>query len=228
MRQNYIYTRSSTEGQSPELQLSDIESLHPPHDAIVIREQQSAWKDNVKRPELDHLIGLIKSRKIDTLFVWSLDRLYRNRIKLKSFLALCHSCGVKVVSYRQQWLQQIQTIPAPWNDIVYDLMLSVIGWLAEDESSLKSDRVKMAVRKKETGTYSYKGKRWGRKPFPKQTQTRVLQLHSEGKSIREIADTVQVYDNNNNGRKISKSAVHKILKESAVEKHSISNCPKND
>jgi hypothetical protein len=36
-------------------------------------------------------------------------------------------------------------------------------------------------------------------------------MHLAGKSIREIAKSVQVYDSNNNGRLISKSAVHKTI-----------------
>lgn len=213
-----IIIRTSTDAQSPELQLADILGLNPPKDSIILREQQSAWKDSVKRPELEALLSLIKEKKISCLYVWSLDRIYRNRRKLKDFLALCHGYGVQVISYRQQWLQQLQGIPSPWNDIVYDLMLSILGWLAEDESTLKSHRVKMAIRKRDGGTFSYKGNRWGRKPFPKQTIDRVMELHKEGWKIREIAEIVEVYDKDNNSRKISKSAVHKILVTYSSEK----------
>jgi DNA invertase Pin-like site-specific DNA recombinase len=99
-------------------------------------------------------------------------------------------------------------------------MINLLGWMGESESAKKSARVKMAVVKKEKGTYSYKGKKWGRKPFPKQTIDRVLDLHRQNKSIREIADLVMVYDKNNNAKKISKSGVHKIILENSREKDS--------
>jgi DNA invertase Pin-like site-specific DNA recombinase len=220
MPNDVIWERGSTPTQNPEIQYADIQSLNPSPDALVLIEQVSAWKDNVKRPQLEKLISLIKAGKVDRLFVWNLDRLYRNRKKLKDFLALAHAYGVEIFSYRQQWLQQLQSIPDPWNDIVFDLMLSIIGWLAEDESTTKSERVKMAVRKTDKGTYSHRGNRWGRKPLPKQTITRVLELHGQGKSIRQLASVVKVYDSNNNGRNISTGAVHKIITENPLQKRS--------
>ena len=82
----------------------------------------------------------------------------------------------------------------------------------------------MAVKHTAGVTVSYKGNKWGRKSLPKQTISRVLGLHGEGKSIRQIAAAVQVYDKNNNGRPISVGAVHKILAEDRAQKDSISTC----
>ncbi|MGH2643953.1 MAG: recombinase family protein, partial [Chitinophagaceae bacterium] len=181
------------------------------NNAIIFKEQNSAWKENVKRPEFEGVISMIKSRKLNSIYVWNLDRIYRNRKKLIEFLTLCRNYGTRVFSFNQQWLDSIQQMDAPFNEIIFDLMLQIIGWIAEDESTTKSKRVKMAVRVRNGHTVSYKGNKWGRKPFPRQTISRVMQYHSEGKSIRQIAKLVQVYDRCNNGRPISKSAVHKII-----------------
>lgn len=215
-----IYIRTSTDHQSPDLQLKDIYKLQPPQDAIVIKEQLSAWKENVVRPEFEGLIKQVKARKVATIYVWNIDRLYRNRKRLLEFLALCKNYGVKVFSYNQQWLESIQKMEKPWDEIMFDLMLQIVGWIAEDESKTKSNRVKMAVVKKEAGTYSYRNKKWGRKPFSQQTISKVLELHNEGKSIRSIAALVQVYDKSKNGQPISKSGVHKIIAENALKKGS--------
>lgn len=225
---NAIYIRTSTEQQTPELQLKDIYKLHPPQDAIIIKEQLSAWKENVLRPEFEKLIKQIKARQVATIYVWNIDRLYRNRRRLLEFLMLCRNYEVKVFSYNQQWLDSIQKMEKPWNEIMFDLMLQIVGWIAEDESKTKSNRVKMAVVKKESGTYSHRNKKWGRKPFSQQTVSRVLQLHEEGKSIRSIAALVQVYDKSKNGQPISKSGVHKIIAENAVKKGSKKACPLNN
>ena len=90
---------------------------------------------------------------------------------------------------------------------------------AYTESLVKSERVKMAVRKDKKGrTISYKGNKWGRKRLPKQTINRVLELHKLGYPIRSIQKNVNVYDKNRNPKPISVGAVHKIITEYSKEK----------
>ena len=211
MKNSVIYIRTSTDKQTPELQLRDISALEPPSDSIVLEETLSAWKENVVRPAFTNLRDMIKDGKVGTLYVWHLDRLFRNRKRLIEFLSLCKVRGVKICSFNQKWLDAIQKMPEPFNEAMFDFMLQILGWMAEDESKTKSERVKMSVRETEKGTFSYKGNKWGRKALPKQTENRVLELYAEGKSIRAIASQVQIYDGNKNGRPISKSAVHKII-----------------
>jgi DNA invertase Pin-like site-specific DNA recombinase len=111
-------------------------------------------------------------------------------------------------------------MPPPFDEVMYNLMLEIIGWIAEEQSSTKSIRVKLAVRKGVKGTYSHKGNKWGRKAFPKQTIDRVIKLHKDGTSIRNISSLVKVYDKNNNPRNISKSSVHKIVTDFNAPNHS--------
>jgi len=40
---------------------------------------------------------------------------------------------------------------------MHDLMLNIMGWIAQDESDKKSKRVKAAIRKENGITKSYKG-----------------------------------------------------------------------
>ena len=91
------------------------------------------------------------------------------------------------------------------------MVLNLLGWIGEEESEKKSSRVKMAVKKTSKGTFSHNGNKWGRKALPTQTVNRVLELHRQGSSIRQIASQVNIYDSNNNAKKISKSAVQQIL-----------------
>jgi len=46
-------------------------------------------------------------------------------------------------------LEEINKIPKPWNDIMFDLLLNIFGWIGEEESTKKSDRIKLSIRKKE-------------------------------------------------------------------------------
>lgn len=214
-----FYIRCSTLEQEPDLQIKDIKTICD-NPFELYKENQSAWAENVVRPVFSSIVNLIKKRKITDLYVWDLDRIYRNRKRLQEFFILCKTYDCKVHSYRQNWLEDINSIPAPFDEIVFDLLISITGWMGQDESQKKSERVKMAVKKRSNGTYSYKGNKWGRKALPKQTIDRVLEFHLQGKSIREIASLVKIYDKHNNGKQISKSAVHKILVENSVEKDS--------
>lgn len=210
------YLRTSTQEQKPDLQKRDIKSLYSGDDLIFEEEQQSAWKENAKRPVFDQIVSEIKSGKISDIYVWDIDRIYRNRLRLKDFFLLCKVKGTKIHSFNQEWLNDINSIPAPFNDIVSELLISVLGWIGEEESTKKGARVKLAiVRSKDGVTKSYKGSKWGRKCFPPQTVSRVMELNKLGKSIRDISREVKVYDRNRNERQISKSAVHKIIQENS-------------
>jgi DNA invertase Pin-like site-specific DNA recombinase len=221
MKDDIIFIRTSTIEQTPELQLGDITRAFNPSSYIILEERESAFKENSKRYEFERLKKLIASNKVNVLYVWDLDRLFRNRKRLISFLELCKNYNTKIYSYNQQWLTKLQEILPPFNEIMYEFMLQIMGWIAEEESIKKSNRVKMAVRKNTNGiTFSYKGNKWGRKTLSKQVTTKVKELKDLGLSIRQIAAQVMVYDKSNNGRNISKSAVHKILSFRQEEKDS--------
>lgn len=211
MKKKYVFIRTSTVEQTPEIQLRDIIKAFALTEYEVIEEQDSAFKENSKRIEFEKLKKFILLGSVSELYVWDLDRIFRNRKRLIEFLQLCKISGTSFYSFNQQWLQSIQNIQPPFNEIMFDLMIQVMGWLSEDESRKKSNRVKMAIRKTEKGTISYKGKKWGRKPLSKQVVNKILELHKSGCSIRQIASQVYLYDSNNNGRLISIAAVHKTI-----------------
>lgn len=214
---NIIYIRTSKEEGNPENQLASILSMLPEDQrelAVIVTEQQSAFKDDFKvRPKFAALQADIKTRLVKAIYVWDLDRIYRNRLKLKQFLELCKVYKIKVYSFRQQWLNDINNIPDPWNEIIYDLLINILGWMAEDESKKRSDRVKASTRIKKGKTYSYKGNKWGRKSLPKQTINRILEKYKEGFTVRDIAMMIKTTDKNNNQKPISKSAVHKVVQD---------------
>jgi len=212
MSKKYIFIRTSTADQEPELQLKDIVTNFELTDYEIIEEKDSAYKENSKRVEFEKLKKLMYANKVAELYVWDLDRLFRNRKRLIEFLQLCNHTKTSLFSFNQKWLQSIQNIQSPFNEIMFDLMIQIMGWLAEDESKKKSNRVKMAVVKTDgKPTVSYKGNRWGRKPLSKQVINKIWELHKSGLSIRQIASQVKIYDSQNNGRLISIAAVHKSI-----------------
>jgi DNA invertase Pin-like site-specific DNA recombinase len=215
-----VYIRTSTEEQTPELQIRDIETISG-KDYQLFQDKQSAWKDNVDRDDFERLRKDIKDKKIKELYVWDLDRLFRNRKKLIEFFTFCKIYGCKIHSFNQQWLESLNSIQEPFNEIMHSLMLQIMGWLAEDESSRKSGRVKNAVRRKEgEPTRSYKGNRWGYHAVGKNTDSQIIELHKQGKSIRDIAKEVFYWNKSNNKKLVSVGYVHKVLSNFKVNNNS--------
>ena len=206
-----IYIRTSSVEQNPKNQLKDCLSINKYGKYELIEDKQSAWKDHIERQGFNELKKSIKQKRINHLIVWDLDRIFRNRKRLIVFFEYCRLYNCKIHSFRQEWLENLNKIPEPFNEIMHSLMLQIMGWLAEEESNKKSQRVKAAVRKKDGITKSYKGNKWGRKALSKKTILEVLNLKKEGRSIREIQSRVFYWDANNNKRQISIGAVHKIL-----------------
>lgn len=216
MKETIIYIRTSTEEQNPENQLKDCLSINQYGEYELIEDKVSGWKD-IEREGFERLNKAIRNKEARHLIVWDLDRLYRNRKKLIAFFELCKMFDCKIHSFRQQWLESLNKIPEPFNEIMHSLMLQVMGWLSQEESDKKSQRVRIAVRREEGITKSYKGNKWGRKAvFNSRIIGDIQRLKAEGKSIREISKEVCYYDKNNNKKFVSPSLVHKLLKQSST------------
>ena len=197
-----IHIRTSTEEQNPQNQLKDCLFIYKEKwgKYKLFEEKQSAWKDSI-RDVFEEEKVLIKKGGIKHYICWDVDRIYRNRKRLISFFKFCKMHGCKIHSYRQQFFESLHTMPEPFNEAMFDFMLQMMGWFAEDESNKKSDRVKSAVRKRGDITISYKGNKWGRKGISKQKVSKIKELRNQGLSLREISKELD----------ISKSVVHKYL-----------------
>lgn len=215
MNNTIIYLRTSTEEQNPENQLQDCETLALKlglKNYEVFEDRVSGWKE-LERENFDKIKKAIERKSVNVLIVWDLDRLYRNRKRLIDFFELCKFYDCKIYSYRQEWLEGLNNIQSPFNEIVHNLMLQIMGWLAEEESNKKSERVKSAIKKKEGKTYSKFGRKWGRKSLSNNVKKEIIEKRNQGLSIREIAQSVWYWDRNNNRKFVSKSYVHKTLQE---------------
>jgi len=215
MKQTIIYNRVSTTEQNPTNQLKDCVAVAKRlnlNEYEVLQESKSGYKE-IEREVFNSIRKAIQQRQVKNLICWDLDRLFRNRKKLMQFFEFCKIYNCKIYSFRQEWLEGINNIQPPFNEIVHSLMLQLMGWLSEDESKKKSDRVKASVRKKNGVTYTYKGNKWGRKAISKRVIKEVLELRKQGLTIRQISSKVYYWDSQRNKKQLSKSAVHKILSE---------------
>lgn len=182
MTNTKIYLRTSTEEQNPQNQLKDCLSLYKKEwgEYEVIEEKQSAFRDKKERKKFEKLKKDIMKRRVKRLIVWDLDRIYRNRKRLIAFFALCKVYECNVFSYRQSWLNQFNKYPKPWNEILYDFMLQIMGWIAEEESNKKSERVQAAYK-------SHRGKKWGRPATHTNKKKVIIDLWKNDLSYREIS-----------------------------------------
>ena len=219
MKQTIIYLRTSTEEQNPQNQLEACQQLTRKlslQDYEVFEEKLSGWKD-IQREVFESIKKAIQKREVSSLIVWDLDRLYRNRKKLIEFFELCKIYNCKIYSVRQEWLESLNKIQEPFNDIMHSLMLQIMGWLAEEESNKKSERVKLVVKKKGDKTFSKYGNKWGRKAINSpRLKEKVKELYNQGLSFREILkhEEVYFYDKNKNRKKPSLATIHSYIKNS--------------
>lgn len=191
-----IHNRTSTEEQNPENQLKDCLSLHKEEygEYKIFEEKQSAWDERKARPIFEEELKLIKSGKIRYFICWDLDRIYRNRKKLLGFFEFCKMYKCSILSYRQTFLNEIQELKLPsgfefLKDMMINNFLQFLGWIAEDESKKKSDRVKIAVRREEgKPTKSYNGKKWGRPSVHTNKIKVILDWYNQGLSYRQIKE----------------------------------------
>ena len=200
-----IYLRTSTEEQNPENQLKDCKSFSEGlklNEFEVFQEKQSAFKDDSKREVFNNILKEIKKGKVDHIIVWDWDRLFRNRKRLKEFFEFCKIYNCNIHSFRQKFYEDFYNIPEPFNYIIQDLFINLLGWMAEDESIKKSERVKLA--------YKNRKQKWGRKPL-ENVEESIIKLHDKGLSIREITQQVYYWNKSRNKKFVSVGAVHKVI-----------------
>lgn len=194
-----LYARVSTvdKGQDPELQLEEMRqyaaargwSCHEYVDHGV-----SGSKTN--RPALDQLLTAVRSRQVDVVVVWKLDRLGRSLAHLLHLLNDFTALGVSFVS-----LREAIDLTTPTGK----LMLHLFGAFAEFERSLIQERVRAGI-----ANAKRKGKRIGRPGVASRDRDAVLDLHADEPelSIRAIARKT----------KLSASSVQRILADNRRDK----------
>ncbi len=185
-----VYARVSTtdKGQDTELQLKDLRAFAHARGWQVHEEYVDEGLSGMltTRPALDRLLTACRHRQIDVVLVWRLDRLGRSLKHLIMMLDELKSLGVAFVALHEQ----IDCTTATGQ-----LMLHLLGAFAEFERALIRERVKAGLAHART-----KGQRLGR-PRLVIDSARVKALRKDGRSIRQIAQTLH----------ISPGSVHKTL-----------------
>ena len=180
------YARTSTVDQVAgfEAQKRDLKKLGCEE---IFEEQVSSV---AQRVELDAALKFV--RKGDTLVVTKLDRLARSTQHLLKIVEDLDDKGVglRILDFGGSDLDTKS--PAG------KMMLTMFGAMAEYERSLMLERQREGIKKaQDDGRYG------GRKPVPKETISKVLELKSEGLKPPEIAKQVS----------LGRSTVYRLLKQ---------------
>ena len=189
----FVYLRVSTDdkGQDENLQLNpclDFIKQREYGGYTIFREQGSAWQRH-NRPIFDNMIERAFKEKVEHIVVWRYDRVSRRRVDFLNIWTKCSLQGIKIHSVTETFIETLNTLPKPWDEIMGRFMLEIVAWLGEEESRKKSENVKRTYQEGK-----HKGK-WGRHPKSDYDVKRILELRASGRSIGGIAKDLNMAEN---------------------------------
>lgn len=143
-------------------------------------DNESGSKGRGERKQFTKMFQDASQRKFDLLLFWALDRFTREGLqKTIYYLQQLDSCGVKFHSYREEYLNTD-------NELVKDILISVLASLAKQERRRISERTKAGLE-----TARRKGKQLGA-PDKAFLRNDITKLIAEGFSKKAIAKKLKV------------------------------------
>ncbi len=170
-----LYLRVSTADQKPDLQFDGLRAYAERADLEIVNEYLDVAVSGRKqgRPQLDALLQAARRHEFDCVLVWKFDRFARSTKHLLTALEEFDYLNIRFVSIQDQ----IDTT-SPMGKAMFTL----IGAMAELESSLISERVTAGMRAAKS-----RGKHLGRPATPTYQRKQIETLASStGLSIRKI------------------------------------------
>jgi DNA invertase Pin-like site-specific DNA recombinase len=170
-----LYLRVSTADQKPDLQYDGLRAHATQAGLEVVRDYCDVAVSGRRegRPQLNALMTAARNHEIDCVLVWKFDRFARSTRHLLTALEEFNHLGVRFASVQDQ----VDT-----DSPIGRAMFTIIGAMAELESSLISERVTASMRAAEA-----RGKHLGRPAIPKRTVTEIETLAiSTDLRIRQI------------------------------------------
>lgn len=166
-----IYVRVSTQEQSCDLQRAELLAYaHARGWTVCEVFEDRATGTNANRPMLKLLLQAVRTRKVDVVAVWKLDRFARSLKDLVVMIQDFSELGVPLVSLRDN--VDLSTTSGK-------LMLHLIGAFAEFEASLIQERTRAGLLNAKA-----RGVRLGRPRLDREGEIRALR--KTGKTYREI------------------------------------------
>ena len=174
-----IYSRVSTNGQNPEMQLREVREYCARRGWQVTGEyvDRGISGSKERRPELDRLLADCRKRYVDAVVVYRYDRFARSLRQLVNALEEFRGLGIDFVS-----LHEGVDTSTPNGRLIFGIFATI----AEFERELIRDRVRSGI-----ASARAKGKRLGR-PRADFDISNAQKLRSEGRSWRHISEALSV------------------------------------
>ena len=176
-----LYCRVSTTDQYPENQVRVLTELAQKNDAEIVATFIDKGISGVKkdRDALNQMMSAARSRRFNTLYVLSIDRLSRSVKNLIETVETLNELGITIVFQREN----IDTKSAMGN-----FFLTVLGSLAQFEREIMRERINAGIARAKS-----QGKKMGRpSKLNDGLRNAVTMLYEKGVSIRDIAKTCTV------------------------------------
>ena len=185
-----IYARVSTVDQKCEMQLRELREYCGRRDWQIAGDYVDIGWSGTKasRPELDRLMRHAVEHRFDCVVVWKLDRFGRSVLNLVESLNRLASAGVRFIA-------TTQSIDTDESNPTSKLLLYILAAVAEFEREMIRERAVAGL-----ANARHRGKQLGRRKLLFD-RDRALNLHRDGKSIREIA----------NAMKVNRGTLHRFL-----------------
>lgn len=174
-----LYVRVSTEEQDLENQLPALRKMAAQRDHQIVHEFAEKMSGTKKaRPALNAMKQAAHEGEYQVLYVWAIDRLGRTMSGIVETIQALDQVGVRVVSFQEPWLD----MPSA----VRPLLLSIFGWVAEQERTRLVERTNAGLDRARA-----QGKKLGRKPKNLDLDE-VLRMRKALMSWEEIGITLNV------------------------------------
>src|SRR3954447_11554240 len=170
-----LYLRVSTADQKPDLQYDGLRGYAERGGLVIVGDycDVAVSGRHEGRPRLNALMAAARRREIDCVLVWKFDRFARSTRHLLAALEEFDHLGVRFISVQDQ----VDT-----SSPMGRAMFTLIGAMAELESSLISERVTAGMRAAEA-----RGRHLGRPALPKRVISAIEALAiSTDLSVRQI------------------------------------------
>ncbi len=173
MKKVVTYGRTSTRGQSTELQFREMSLFIRNRDWNLVQQiEDTSTGTNLKRPGFQAALRLCRERKVDVVLVWKLDRAFRSLRDCVNTLQEFSELGVEFISIKDN---------LDMTTSAGKLMLHIIAAFAAFEADIIKERVNAGLENARA-----KGIKLGRPP--KLNTTEIVCLREQGLSLRQIAD----------------------------------------
>ncbi len=177
-----LYARVSTDGQSVENQLRELEAVAQKEGWQIAQRHVdkgiSGAKGRKDRPGFDALCKASMRREFDLVAAWSVDRLGRSLLDLVTFLKDIHAKGINLYLHKQG----LDTT-TPTGEMMFQMM----GVFAQFERTIIVERVKAGLKRAKA-----EGRKLGRPRVDAKVEAKVWALRREGKGMRKIARELRI------------------------------------